>query len=160
MSCTLSAYSLFPIAFPPKLFRLRPVGRRDHRRACNAATDCIIVFLTDLFGSPMHVGTTCRPYPEFRLPGWNRLSAGLHLDDMQKFWEDPCGGRSYDKRLTTVVEGDVIGCGYDFSSRALFYTVTILVYISSYCWPQMNAFLIAQWRTARRCLSGSLHPAQ
>ena len=36
----------------------------------------------------MRLGTICKPYPDYRLPGWNRLSAGLHLDDMQKFYED------------------------------------------------------------------------
>lgn len=29
----------------------------------------------------------CKPYPLFRLPGWNRLSAALHLDDRRKFYE-------------------------------------------------------------------------
>lgn len=67
-------------------------------------------------------GTACRPYPQYRFPGWNRLSAGLHLDDFQKFFEDPDGGRPYDSRLTTLRPGDVIGCGYEFRSGSLFYT--------------------------------------
>lgn len=37
------------------------------------------------------IGTACRPYPEWRHPGWNRLSAALHLDDLRKFFEDPDG---------------------------------------------------------------------
>lgn len=41
------------------------------------------------------LGTACRPYPPYRLPGWNRLSAALHLDDFRKFFEDPDGGRDY-----------------------------------------------------------------
>jgi len=68
------------------------------------------------------IGTACQPYPEYRFPGWNRLSAGLHLDDMQKFFEDPNGGRSYDSRLQRIRPGDVIGCGYEFSTASLFYT--------------------------------------
>ena len=67
------------------------------------------------------VGTACRPYPEFRLPGWNRQSAALHLDDMRKFFEDGDGGRDYATHLK-VHPGCVIGCGYDFFSGAIFFT--------------------------------------
>lgn len=69
-----------------------------------------------------HSGTTCRPYPVWRLPGWNRLSAGLHLDDLRKFFEDPDGGRDYTEALTQVSSGDTVGCGYEFTSGALFFT--------------------------------------
>ncbi|KAF8999764.1 hypothetical protein BDQ17DRAFT_1308220 [Cyathus striatus] len=68
------------------------------------------------------VGTSCRPYPVWRLPGWNRLSAGLHLDDFRKFFEDPDGGRDYTDALTRIGSGDVIGCGYEFATGTLFYT--------------------------------------
>ncbi|XP_006455777.1 hypothetical protein AGABI2DRAFT_76541 [Agaricus bisporus var. bisporus H97] len=68
------------------------------------------------------IGTSCRPYPEYRLPGWNRLSAGLHLDDLRKFFEDPDGGRDYTPDLTRINPGDTIGCGYEFASGSLFYT--------------------------------------
>lgn len=73
------------------------------------------------------LGTACRPYPQWRLPGWNRLSAGLHLDDFRKFFEDPDGGKDYDTPdypgiLSKIHEGDTIGCGYEFSSYSLFYT--------------------------------------
>lgn len=67
-------------------------------------------------------GTACRPYPDYRLPGWNRLSAGLHLDDMRKFFEDPDGGRDYTSELARINPGDTIGCGYEFATGALFYT--------------------------------------
>ncbi|KAJ7600115.1 ankyrin repeat-containing domain protein [Mycena floridula] len=33
------------------------------------------------------VGLACRPYSAWRQPGWNRLSAAWHLDDMRKFFE-------------------------------------------------------------------------
>ncbi|KAF9459199.1 hypothetical protein BDZ94DRAFT_1268808 [Collybia nuda] len=68
------------------------------------------------------IGTACRPYPAWRLPGWNRLSAGLHLDDFRKFFEDPDGGRDYTDAVTGINSGDTIGCGYEFASGTLFFT--------------------------------------
>ncbi|TDL22139.1 hypothetical protein BD410DRAFT_770650 [Rickenella mellea] len=68
------------------------------------------------------IGMSCQPYPEYRLPGWNRRSAALHLDDLQIFYEDSDGGKAYDKRLKRIKEGDVIGCGYEFSTTSLFFT--------------------------------------
>jgi Ran-binding protein 9/10 len=56
------------------------------------------------------------------MPGWNRLSAGLHLDDMRKFFEDPHGGRDYTPELSRISPGDIIGCGYHFADGALFFT--------------------------------------
>ncbi|KAI0035177.1 hypothetical protein K488DRAFT_76756 [Vararia minispora EC-137] len=67
------------------------------------------------------VGTACKPYPEFRLPGWNRQSAGFHLDDMRKFFEDADGGRDYAPHLS-VHPGCTVGCGYDFSTGVIFFT--------------------------------------
>ncbi|KAA1469608.1 hypothetical protein DENSPDRAFT_633041 [Dentipellis sp. KUC8613] len=69
------------------------------------------------------VGTACRPYPEWRMPGWNRLSAALHLDDMRKFFEDPDGGRDYVPGLPPARAGDVVGCGYEFATGVLFFTL-------------------------------------
>ncbi|KAF8625925.1 hypothetical protein AX17_006651 [Amanita inopinata Kibby_2008] len=69
------------------------------------------------------VGTACKPYPGFRFPGWNRLSAGFHLDDFRKFFEDPCGGRDYAIPLVEHINpGDTVGCGYEFRTGALFFT--------------------------------------
>ncbi|TRM64473.1 hypothetical protein BD626DRAFT_455862 [Schizophyllum amplum] len=70
------------------------------------------------------IGTACRPYPSWRHPGWNRLSAALHLDDLRKFFEDPNGGRDYhtDNILTRVRPGDVLGCGYELVGGRLFFT--------------------------------------
>lgn len=75
-------------------------------------------------GGFVAVGTACRPYPDWRLPGWNRLSGGLHLDDMRKFFEDPDGGRDYlpESQALTVRNGDIIGCGYELSTGTLFFT--------------------------------------
>ncbi|KAM6490511.1 hypothetical protein JOM56_013854 [Amanita muscaria] len=71
------------------------------------------------------VGTACQPYPDFRLPGWNRLSAGFHLDDLRKFFEDPDGGRDYvgeGSDVKGIKEGDVVGCGYEFGRGVVFFT--------------------------------------
>ncbi|EPQ54637.1 hypothetical protein GLOTRDRAFT_116475 [Gloeophyllum trabeum ATCC 11539] len=68
------------------------------------------------------LGTSCRPYPDWRFPGWNRLSAALHLDDCRKFFEDPDGGRDYTDILKRVSPGDTIGCGYEFSTHSVFFT--------------------------------------
>ena len=48
----------------------------------------------------------------------------MHLDDFQKFFEDPNGGRHYDNIFleTGIQPGDVIGCGYEFRTASLFYT--------------------------------------
>ena len=67
-------------------------------------------------------GTACRPYPDWRFPGWNRGSAGLHLDDMRKFWEDPDGGRDFTPELAAFSEGDYFGCGYEFVGSTIFFT--------------------------------------
>lgn len=78
------------------------------------------------------IGTACRPYPDYRLPGWNRESIGLHLDDLRKFYEDPNGGQDYDTRgLLTIdrikthfhrEESFTIGCGYHFETGDVFFT--------------------------------------
>jgi len=71
------------------------------------------------------LGSASRPYPEWRLPGWNRLSAGLHLDDMRKFFEDPDGGRDYTGAQTYLQDlqnGDTFGFGYEFATGNIFFT--------------------------------------
>ena len=65
-------------------------------------------------------GLACKPYPHWRLPGWQRLSAGLHLDDGHKFFEDPNGGRDYDPSVASVVLGDTVGVGYEWARGAVF----------------------------------------
>ena len=70
------------------------------------------------------IGSACLPYPEWRFPGWNRLSVGLHLDDFRKFFEDSEGGREYESHglLNKISSGDSIGFGYEFASRSVFFT--------------------------------------
>lgn len=76
----------------------------------------------------IYVGTSCRPYPSWRHPGWNRFSAGLHLDDFRKFFEDSAGGQEYSTVLEKQLQGRAgkeayfIGCGYQFATGVLFYT--------------------------------------
>ncbi|EEB94977.1 hypothetical protein MPER_06124 [Moniliophthora perniciosa FA553] len=72
--------------------------------------------------SYLAIGTSCRPYPTFRLPGWNRESAALHLDDLRKFFEDSDGGRDYPVPFDRIRPGDTIGCGYIFASGTIFFT--------------------------------------
>ncbi|TBU29989.1 hypothetical protein BD311DRAFT_248753 [Dichomitus squalens] len=67
------------------------------------------------------VGVACRPYPGWRMPGWNRLSAGFHTDDCSKFFEDPDGGRQYAGEFA-INAGDVIGMGYRFAAGEIFWT--------------------------------------
>lgn len=69
------------------------------------------------------IGTACRPYPSFRLPGWHRDSAGFHLDDLRKFFENSDGGQDYQGiGITRIKAMDTVGCGYEFSTGSLFYT--------------------------------------
>lgn len=77
-------------------------------------------------GGAIAIGTACRPYPLWRFPGWNRLSAGFHLDDFHKFFEDSKGGRPcfpLGSPLITSVVGHTIGCGYSFSTGTMFFTI-------------------------------------
>ncbi|OCH91645.1 hypothetical protein OBBRIDRAFT_792119 [Obba rivulosa] len=73
-------------------------------------------------GGIIAIGTACRPYPDWRFPGWQRLSAGVHLDDFRKFFEDPTGGRDCIGMPERISPGDTIGCGYDFSTSSVFFT--------------------------------------
>jgi len=50
------------------------------------------------------------------------MSAGFHLDDFRKFFEDPEGGRDYTDAISRIDSGDTIGCGYEFLNGVLFYT--------------------------------------
>ncbi|ORX95370.1 hypothetical protein K493DRAFT_157048, partial [Basidiobolus meristosporus CBS 931.73] len=65
------------------------------------------------------VGLATRPYPYFRLPGWNIFSVGYHSDDGRKYVDDGYGGRDY---ALPFGVGDVIGCGYDCSGGGVFFT--------------------------------------
>lgn len=66
------------------------------------------------------IGLTTKPYPNFRLPGWNDHSVGYHSDDGNKFHNDGFGGRSYAE--TWGETGDTIGCGYYSDTGIVFFT--------------------------------------
>lgn len=68
------------------------------------------------------------PFPQFRLPGWER-GIGLHLDDMHIFLEDDTGGVELaDKApLNSYIRDDdlrdqVFGCGVDYRTQSVFFT--------------------------------------
>ncbi|RDX53458.1 hypothetical protein OH76DRAFT_1399366 [Lentinus brumalis] len=120
----------------PAMGVVRVVTEHDCQDVCILSDLPILAGLYDTRGRPgvyyeikiirmdgvIAVGTACRPYPEWRLPGWNRLSAGLHLDDCRKFFEDPDGGRNYTPDLPAVSPGDTVGVGYSWQLGTLFYT--------------------------------------
>ena len=70
------------------------------------------------------IGTACLPHPQWRFPGWERLSVALHLDDYTKFYEDSDGGRDYDTDglLKKISPGDTVGLGYELASGTIFFT--------------------------------------
>lgn len=57
------------------------------------------------------IGFTALPYPNFRLPGWNRGSIAVHSDDGHRFVGDEWGGASLTERFK---EGDTHGIGMTF----------------------------------------------
>ncbi|CAG8576450.1 9841_t:CDS:2 [Paraglomus brasilianum] len=65
------------------------------------------------------IGLATKPYPSFRLPGWNLNSVGYHSDDGHKF-NDAFGGRSYGPEWGQV--GDTIGCRYYPDLGYVFFT--------------------------------------
>jgi len=65
------------------------------------------------------IGLASRPYPPFRLPGWEPVSVGYHSDDGRKFINDPHGGRDY---AVPFGQGDTIGCGYRPRDGLVFFT--------------------------------------
>lgn len=69
-------------------------------------------------------GSACLPYPDWRLPGWNRHSTGLHLNDFRKFLEDPTRGLDYKPNglPNKISPGDSIGFGYEFATSSIFFT--------------------------------------
>ncbi|KAG6845421.1 hypothetical protein H0H87_009328 [Tephrocybe sp. NHM501043] len=95
-------------------------GMYDYKGKLGAYYEIKVIEM-DSEGGVIALGTACHPYPQYRLPGWNRDSAGLHLDDMRKFFEDSHGGRDY---LTNhkMQAGDVFGCGFEFGFGRLFFT--------------------------------------
>ncbi|ORY88948.1 concanavalin A-like lectin/glucanase domain-containing protein [Leucosporidium creatinivorum] len=65
------------------------------------------------------IGLTTKPYPSFRLPGWNKYSVGYFSTDGFKSHSYPFTSTSYGPPLT---EGDVLGVGYRPRTGTVFFT--------------------------------------
>ncbi|CAO3600552.1 unnamed protein product [Absidia cylindrospora] len=55
------------------------------------------------------VGVATKPYPNWRLPGWNRHSVGYFSNTGHKHFNNPFYGKPYGLGFQ---EGDVVGVGY------------------------------------------------
>ncbi|SAL99966.1 hypothetical protein [Absidia glauca] len=66
------------------------------------------------------IGLTTRPYPLFRMPGWNKHSAGYHSDDGYKFCDDASGGQAFGPSWT---KGDTVGCAYNVDTGTVYFTL-------------------------------------
>ncbi|ORY86261.1 concanavalin A-like lectin/glucanase domain-containing protein [Protomyces lactucae-debilis] len=64
------------------------------------------------------IGVATKPYPAFRLPGYNRHSVG-YLTDGTKRRNQPFFGKTYGP---VCRQGDVIGCGYKPRTGTVFFT--------------------------------------
>ncbi|KAG0202559.1 Rsp5p-dependent ubiquitination, sorting of cargo proteins at the multivesicular body [Mortierella sp. GBA30] len=64
------------------------------------------------------VGVSTKPYPNSRLPGWNRHSVAYHSKG-QKFCNSAFSGLPYGPGF---FEGDVVGCGYRPRNGTIFFT--------------------------------------
>ncbi|KAG2211809.1 hypothetical protein INT47_004495 [Mucor saturninus] len=67
----------------------------------------------------MAIGLSTRPYPIFRMPGWNKFSVGYHSDDGHKFCDDATGGQEFGPSWGL---GDTVGCGYCPDTGHVFFT--------------------------------------
>ncbi|KAI7903940.1 concanavalin A-like lectin/glucanase domain-containing protein, partial [Cokeromyces recurvatus] len=65
------------------------------------------------------VGVATKPYPCWRLPGWNKHSIGYFSHTGNKHFNNPFVGKPYGYMYE---EGDVIGVGYRHRTGTLFFT--------------------------------------
>jgi SPRY domain len=61
------------------------------------------------------IGFCAKPYPPWRLPGWQRASLGVHGDDGRRFINDPDGGLDFTRPFRP---GETVGIGITFSIPA------------------------------------------
>ncbi|KAI8064178.1 concanavalin A-like lectin/glucanase domain-containing protein [Gongronella butleri] len=66
------------------------------------------------------IGLATRPYPWFRLPGWNKHSLGYHSDDGNKFLNDPTVGYVFGPSFG---QGDTVGCLYHVEQGNVYFTL-------------------------------------
>lgn len=72
----------------------------------------------------MAIGLCTRPYPIFRMPGWNKFSVGYHSDDGHKFCDDATGGQPFGPSWTV---GDTVGCLYSPETGNVTFTLNGIV---------------------------------
>ncbi|CAH1762817.1 12706_t:CDS:2 [Entrophospora sp. SA101] len=65
------------------------------------------------------VGLGTKPYPLFRLPGWNRQSVAYFSDNGFKYYNSPFNGKTYGPQFQ---QGDVVGVGYRPRTGTVFFT--------------------------------------
>ncbi|WVW78337.1 hypothetical protein I302_100291 [Kwoniella bestiolae CBS 10118] len=65
------------------------------------------------------IGLATKPYPSFRLPGWNKYSVAYFASDGFKSHNYPFTASSYGPSLN---EGDVLGVGYKPRTGTVFFT--------------------------------------
>ncbi|KAI8371168.1 concanavalin A-like lectin/glucanase domain-containing protein [Choanephora cucurbitarum] len=65
------------------------------------------------------VGVATKPYPTWRLPGWNRYSIGYFSDTGFKSFSSPFNDRPYG---IPFHRGDIIGVGYRHRTGTVFFT--------------------------------------
>ncbi|KAI8638152.1 concanavalin A-like lectin/glucanase domain-containing protein [Parasitella parasitica] len=68
----------------------------------------------------MAIGLCTKPYPIFRMPGWNKFSVGYHSDDGHKFCDDATGGQSYGPSWSV---GETVGCLYAPETGSVTFTL-------------------------------------
>ncbi|CEP07471.1 hypothetical protein [Parasitella parasitica] len=72
----------------------------------------------------MAIGLCTKPYPIFRMPGWNKFSVGYHSDDGHKFCDDATGGQTYGPSWTV---GDTVGCLYAPETGCVTFTLNGMI---------------------------------
>ncbi|KAJ1929112.1 Protein ssh4 [Tieghemiomyces parasiticus] len=65
------------------------------------------------------VGLATKPYPSWRLAGWNKYSVGYHSESGRVFHNNPFRGINLGE---PCFEGDIIGIGYQPRSGTVFFT--------------------------------------
>ncbi|CEG68909.1 Putative Endosome protein [Rhizopus microsporus] len=65
------------------------------------------------------VGVATKPYPSWRLPGWNRYSIGYFSNNGCKYFSSPFNSKPYGLPFK---HGDVIGVGYRHRTGSIFFT--------------------------------------
>ncbi|KAI8081349.1 concanavalin A-like lectin/glucanase domain-containing protein [Halteromyces radiatus] len=68
----------------------------------------------------LSIGLTTKPYPLFRMPGWNKHSVGYHSDDGHAFCDDSTGGKQF---WNPWQQGDTVGCIYHVETGTVYFSL-------------------------------------